>query len=143
MISRRRLIGSTVALSALGLGSRAAIVAANAPALQYPRPALVLIDTRFDDVPAIARRLATPGVRRLAMPRDVLDLWHGKRQAQSLADVGCFAGVTTERGFFLLRTLAADHRLRVLSATFHEAAPGAPRTEPLVSWIIGPAAANG
>lgn len=142
MITRRRMIGSGAAVSALGFGSRASPAASNAvphaatspaplaPAARPSSPlAVVVVDKRFDAAPALSRSLAAPDVPRLALPRDVLEFWH--RQLAPLCATGRHAigGVTTERGFFLLRTLAADHRLRVKSRRAHGA---------LVSWVIGP-----
>ena len=77
---------------------------------------------------ALAGMLVAPGARQVAMTRDVLDLWH--RQIAPACQRGALsiAGVTTERGFFLLHTLAADLRRRVLSRSHHGA---------LVSWLIG------
>lgn len=135
MITRRQMIGSTAAVSALGIGSRAVTAAPGVPATRKHAPpaspslAMVVVDERFDAAPALARSLATPDVPRLALPRDVLEFW--QRQLAPLLSAGGHAigGVTTERGFFLLRTLAADHRLRVRSRRAHGA---------LVSWVIGP-----
>ena len=127
MISRRHLIGSGVAASALGLGAR------RAPALEVPAratapAAFLIVDERFEAARTIARSLDTPGAQYLALPRDVLDLWHRQLEPACRQGAQSIAGVTTGRGFFLLQTLAADQRLRVLSRTQHGA---------LVSWLIG------
>jgi hypothetical protein len=90
--------------------------------------AAVVVDGRFDAAGVLARSLA-PNARRVTMPRDVLDLWQQHLAPICRTRSQAIAGVTTERGFFLLRTLAADHRLRVLSRTVHGS---------LVSWVIGP-----
>lgn len=126
MITRRHLIGSGAAMSTLG--TLFPLTSAASPARSRPPVALIVVDERFEAAPALARTLVAPGARQVAMTRDVLDLWH--RQIAPACQRGALsiAGVTTERGFFLLHTLAADLRLRVLSRSQHGA---------LVSWLIG------
>ena len=126
MITRRHLIGSSVAVSALSAFFPAASGAS--PARSLPPVTLIVVDERFEAARALAGMLVAPGARQVAMTRDVLDLWH--RQIAPACQRGALsiAGVTTERGFFLLHTLAADLRLRVLSRSHHGA---------LVSWLIG------
>lgn len=133
MISRRALIGCGVAASALGV----ATPWSRATASTRPSPlplALLVVDERFGAARELASRTA-PGVRRLALLRDVLDLWHREIEPLVRSGTGAIAGVTTERGAFLFQTLGADHRLRVRSRTVHAATAG---TEPLVSWVLGP-----
>jgi hypothetical protein len=143
VISRRHWIGCAVAASALGAASRLGHalesstqpVAATATATAT---AVVIVDERFEVARALARSLALPAIPRVVLPRDVLALWH--RQLAPLCQTGrhAIAGVTTERGFFLLRTLAADHRMRVLSS--NALATRRADHEPLVSWTLGPRA---
>lgn len=133
MISRRHAIGSGVALSALAVGARATITA-SAPTPRAARVAFLIVDERFDAARTLSRSIAAPTAQCLPMPRDVLDLWHRHLATACRTGTVSIAGVTTERGFFLLRTLAADQmsasgRLRVLSRATHGA---------LVSWVIGP-----
>jgi hypothetical protein len=128
VITRRHAIGSGVAASALGSFCPAAS-AAGSPARIAPPVALVVVDERFEAASALARTVVAPGARHVAMTRDVLELWHRQLAPACQHGALCIAGVTTERGFFLLHTLAADQRLRVLSRTNHGA---------LVSWLIGP-----
>lgn len=133
MISRRHAIGSAVALSALAVGARAAH-GVKVPAPRAVRVAFLVVDERFDAARTLARSIAAPGARYLPMTRDVLELWHRNLAPACRTGRLSIAGVTTERGFFLLRTLAADQRsatgrLRVLSSVAHGA---------LVSWVIGP-----
>jgi hypothetical protein len=128
MISRRHLIGSGLAVSALGLGVRDTI-ASITPTRPAARVAFLVVDERFEAARTLARSLAAPGIRRVALTRDVLDLWHRQLAPACRTGTQAIAGVTTERGFFLLHTLAAEHRLRVHSRTAHGA---------LVSWLIGP-----
>ena len=135
MISRRQLIRSGIAVSALGLGGRIA-PAVEVPTLRAVRISCFLVDTRFDDARQIAQVGALPGQDLIALPRDVLELWHDQlRPALDLA-TQALAGVTTERGFFLLRTLAADHRLRPRFTARH----AAPREGLVVHELAGPLA---
>jgi hypothetical protein len=130
MISRRRMLGSSAAVSALGLGNVYAKAAASSRSATRASAPIhcVVVDQRFEAAQALAGDLA-PGARRIVMPRDVLELWHRQLAPVCRNRQHAIAGVTTERGFFLLRTLAAEHRLRVLSRAVHGG---------LVSWVIGP-----
>jgi hypothetical protein len=128
LITRRQLIGSGLALSALGLGAHNTM-ARDVPGRPAARVTLLVVDERFAAARTLARSLAAPGIQRVALPRDVLDLWHRQLAPACRSGAQAIAGVTTERGFFLLRTLTAEYRLRVLSRTTHGA---------LVSWLIGP-----
>jgi hypothetical protein len=133
VISRRQLIGSGMAMSALGFGVRLA------PALESSSPLPVtqfVVDTRFDDALEIALRAVAPGARIFALPRDVLELWHEQLMPTVNRAPQAFGGVTTEHSLFALRTLAADHRLRVQFTAVHDSPR---RSEPLYSWVIGPA----
>jgi hypothetical protein len=135
VISRRQLIGSGIAVSAIGIGAR--IASAIWPATPHVAPRFLLVDTRFDDALEIARLTAPPGIETIRLQRDVLELWHHRLKPMTGAVPFAFAGVTTEHGFFTLRTLAADHRLRVRSAKWHAPRVGHGAREPLVSWVIG------
>ena len=143
MFTRRQLIGSGMAVSTLGLGGGVAtaleLPASPAAHASHHLAACLIVDTRFDEARRIARQFARPGLDVIALPRDVLGLWHERLAPSGGIAPRAFAGVTTEHGFFALRTLAADHRLRVLHSTAHAAAH---RDEALVSWVIGPAASR-
>jgi hypothetical protein len=144
VISRRHLIGSGMAASVLGLVGRVASANHTLPppdARFAPLLATqVIVDTRFDEAVEIALGAAAPGARVIALPRDVLELWHDRLAPTPARPPQTFAGVTTEHGLFTLRTLAADHRQRVLYTTVHASRHGG---EPLVSWLIGPAPSRG
>jgi len=102
-------------------------------------PRFLLVDARFDNALEIARQMLP--AETIHLQRDVLELWHDRLKPVPGSRSVTFAGVTTEHGFFTLRTLATDHRLRVRSAKWHAAPPGTADREPLVSWVIGPQAA--
>lgn len=122
-----------MAVSALGMASGNAF--AVAPSTM--RPTLLIVDTRFAQARAIAREYIAAGCELAELPRDVLEFWRHRLQPAIRSTRPVFAGITTERAFFILRTLAADHRLRVHAVAF--AAPRAPDEETLMSWVIGPA----
>ncbi|MET0292021.1 MAG: hypothetical protein ABW136_06605 [Steroidobacteraceae bacterium] len=133
MISRRQVIGYGVAASALGsLGVSNALERPNASPASI---ALVVVDERFESARKLASSLASRAVPRIALPQDAFDLWHRTLEAICRSGDRSFAGVTTERGLFLLSTLAAGDRLRILSRSEHR-----PRGESaaLLSWTIGP-----
>jgi hypothetical protein len=118
MINRRRMIKTALAVSALSVAGTRMISRAEAlvPAI---RPSMVIIDSRFDDAVEIAQQAAQAGAQLLEQPRDVLAMWYDE-VLPSLTEVRpIFGGVTTLTGFFLFRTLAADHRLRVIYSAEH------------------------
>lgn len=132
MANRRQVIGAGLALAALPLLGKTPTWGASPVAAPIP-VGRILVDERFPDAVAMA---AAAGVPTTAMTRDVLGLWHDDLlpafRAGRLAALG---GITTETGLFLIRTLAADERLRVISQVEHLGAAG---QVTLVSWIIGP-----
>ena len=135
-ISRRQLIGWGVAVSMPGIAAplKETLDLTVPPP---PRVALVVVDRRFDLARHVALSIAPLAVRRVALPRDVLDLWHRELEPLCRAGTRSIAGVTTERGLFLLQTLAADHRLRMASRSTHAPLREDPH-EPLVSWLLVP-----
>jgi hypothetical protein len=143
VISRRQLIGSGMAASAFGLGFRvtSALEPLSPPVARVvPQSATrFIVDTRFDDALEIALQAAVPGAQFVTLPRDVLELWHDQLAPMPKHAAQAFGGVTTEHTFFALRTLAADHRLRVQSIAVH-ATPQ--RDEALYCWVIGPTASR-
>jgi HEAT repeat protein len=129
------VIGAGLAVAALPFwGERffggASPVSASIPVGRF------LVDERFAEAVAMAAKVAAAGVPTTAMARDVLGLWHDDLlpafRGGRLAALG---GITTETALFLIRTLAADERLRVISQAAHLGAAGQVR---LVSWTIGP-----
>lgn len=135
MISRRQLIGCGLAGAAWQLAGAGAFTQSRAThslvagASSTIPVSLLIVDERFESARRVAASLA-PGIRRATLPQDVFDLWHQELEALCRSRRDAIAGITTERGLFLIQTLAADYRLRVLSRSVHEAS--------LVSWVIGP-----
>lgn len=140
-----------MAASALGLAQRMGgavevpSTAMETPATPDARVAFLVVDERFDAADALARSLMRnvllAPTSRISMPRDVLALWNSPMADECRNGTHAFAGVATERGFFLLSTLAADHRLKVLYRESHAAQRGAANA--LTSFIIGPRALRG
>ncbi len=138
MLNRRQLIGRSVAASAAVLGARL-VGAMPAPEQTNRLKAdFLLIESRFSQSQKLAKQFSAPGARTINLPRDGLGLWHEQLLPAISAAPQKIAGVTSERSFFLLSTLAADQRLRVLHSTIHRARPHSPHDENLVSWLIGP-----
>jgi hypothetical protein len=66
--------------------------------------------------------VADAGLNTVRLPRDVLGLWHDRLLTQLRSGVlPAFGGITTPDGLFLLRTLAADQRRRVVYSAEHTA----------------------
>ena len=120
MTTRRQFIGTGVALAALPSASFAAsFAAATSSALRLER---FVFDSRFAAAATVAGHMADRGVPLSAVAGDLTNLWYHeldlawKRAPQPLA------GVTTRQGLFVLETLAADHRMRVVYRGEHRTA---------------------
>jgi len=86
----------------------------------------VLIDERFADAIAMAGYVAAAGVTVTMLPRDVLGLWHDQLlPSLRSGQLQALGGITTSEGFFLLRTLAADLRWRVIYEANHRTSSAA------------------
>jgi hypothetical protein len=77
----------------------------------------------------------------MPLPRDLLGFWHEHFAPARGGSREAVGGVTTERGFFLLQTLAANQRLRVQRVWSQPAAGHAivHQDTSLVAWVMGPA----
>ena len=139
MVTRRQLMRSAMALPGIALSQRLAI-AAPSPGAPAERVHKVLIDERFALSRRIAQRLFSPSAVLMPLPRDLLGFWHQHLAPVRGGSPAAVAGVTTERGFFLLQTLAADHRLRV-QRLWSQTATGDASVhldKSLVAWVMGP-----
>ena len=124
MANRRQVIGAGLALSALPLlgGSLPAGERLVATPIRVGR---LLVDARFADAAQMAVQATGEGRQATAMPRDVLGLWHDELlPAFRDGRLAALGGITTDTGFFLMRTLAADQYLRVLYQAGHAPAEG-------------------
>jgi hypothetical protein len=137
MITRRQLMGSAMALPGIALSQRMAI-AAPSPGAPKARVHKVLIDERFALSRPIAQTLFTPAAIYLPLPRDLLGFWHQHLAPVRTGTTSAVSGVTTERGFFLLQTLAADHRLRMQRVWSQTAGDTSHLDTSLVAWVMGP-----
>jgi hypothetical protein len=119
MTNRRQMIGASLALAALPvLGG-----AISEPQRTGPVPIRIdrlLIDPRFPDALNMAGHFNASEPAVTALQRDVLDLWHDDLLPAMTHDrMESIAGITTETAAFLIRTLAADQRFRVLYRAAH------------------------
>jgi hypothetical protein len=119
MANRRQVIGAGLALAvAPGIGRSLSWREPPGPA---PLPVgRLVIDARFPDAVEMAAHAATAGGAASELERDVLGLWHDELlPAFAGGRVVAFGGVTTDTTLFLMRTLAADHRMRVIYRADH------------------------
>jgi hypothetical protein len=119
MTNRRQMIGAGLALAALPvLGG-----AISEPQRTGPAPIRIdrlLIDPRFPDALSMAAHFNASESAVTALQRDVLDLWHDDLlPAMTDGRMESIAGITSETAAFLIRTLAADQRFRVLYRAAH------------------------
>lgn len=137
MVTRRQLMGSAMVLPVLALNNRMAIATPlrGSTATSINR---VVIDARFALSRRIAQRLFSPGAILMPLPRDLLGFWHQHFAPVRGGSTRAVAGVTTERGFFLLQTLAADHRLRMQRVWAQSSSRDAGHLDTtLVAWVMG------
>jgi hypothetical protein len=137
MTTRREVLGAAVALGVLPPLSFARAAASVALPMTF-KADRVLVDERFDEARIMAQQLRQSGMTVMTLPRDVLALWYDHLRPGLLdGSIKSVAGITDEAGVFLLRTLAADHRLRPLDRALHGLAPReAALSQPLVSWVL-------
>ena len=119
MTTRREVIGAGMALGLLpGLASSQPRLSTTVP--QSLAVSQVLIDERFADAIAMAGYAAAAGVTVMTLPRDVLGIWHDELLPELRNErLQALGGITTPDGLFLLRTLAADLRWRVIYEANH------------------------
>jgi hypothetical protein len=137
MTTRRELLGVAVALGVLPPLTFARATASVAQPLAF-KADRVLVDERFDEARVMAQQWRQAGMTIMTLPRDVLALWYDHlRPGLSDGSIRSLAGITDEAGLFLLRTLAADHRLHPLDQSLRGLAPSdAAVSQPLVSWVL-------
>ena len=115
MANRRQFIQSGFALSALSLTGIPAVsartVASELPSLRLER---FVFDSRFAPAVELARHAAHDGIPLAEMSGDLMDLWYDELDLRWKKGPMALAGMTTRGGLFVLETLAADHRMRVV-----------------------------
>ena len=109
-MTRREAVGAVLALPAVSL----AAPTANDPGpLSQPMPvARCVIDGRFALACRVGDQFRRLGGQVFDLPRDAFQCWD--QLSAGDGPVGAFAGVTTERSLFLLQTLAAGRRMRLV-----------------------------
>ena len=135
MTTRRQVIhiGLAAAVSLVGFPA-GETGAADTPVLSLD---LYVFDDRYPEAAALARQAARLGVPVHAASDDLTDLWRQELRPRWRTAPTTLAGVTTRGSLFVLETLAADHRMAVVSRRDF-AAGGQALQEPLVAWIIAP-----
>ena len=123
MANRRQFIQSGVALSALSSSVLAALPAGSSDAAPL-RLERFVFDNRFVEAVEVARYAASLRVPLAETSGDLTDLWGNELQPAWRQAPAAFAGITTRQGLFVLETLAADHRMRVVYRGEHAVAHG-------------------
>lgn len=113
MANRREFIQSGIALTAATLSAgEAARAAANDPRrLKLER---FVFDNRFTEAISAGRVAAAAGIPLAETSGDVTDIWFHDFDLRWKKAPMALAGITTRHGLFVLETLAADHRMRVV-----------------------------
>lgn len=124
MANRRQVIGAGLALTVMpGAGKSLSLREPSGPA---PIPVgRLVVDTHFPDAVEMAAQAATLGSIATALERDVLGLWHDDLlPAMRGSRLAAFGGITTDTTLFVVRTLAADQRMRVVYRSDHACPEG-------------------
>lgn len=128
-------LGAAMALSA-GVSLAAPPTRASGPALRLDR---LVVDDRYPDALSIAAHAADRAGITSRFSGDLTQLWYEQLDLAWRARPEALAGITTREGLFVLETLAADHRMRVIFRAEHSAA----RDRRMLHRIRGPAQALG
>jgi hypothetical protein len=121
--TRRRFIQSTVVLSAVPWATVAQSQLAEARS--SIRPERFVYDEGYPEPVDVARRVSTTGLRVSAVRGDLTDLWYNELDMLWKSKPVPLAGFTTRQELFVLETLAADHRMRLVYRGQHGLAIGA------------------
>lgn len=137
MAGRRHFIRSGLALAASlpTIGAWAAPSSSSAACAAHRfRPERFIFDARFADAVAVAREAAALGAQTIRIEGDLTKLWYEDLDLAWKRRPMTIAGITTRQGLFVLETLAADRRMRVVYRGRHDPA-GANRA---VHTLTGP-----
>ncbi len=135
MTNRRQLLQMGLAVSAASVLTAPLMPVAGTARGAGLRLRHYVFDNRFAEAIAMARSMAG-GAPLAETNGDMTDLWFNHLYAQWKRAPEALGGTTTPQGLFVLETLAADHRMRVIHRREYATADG----HPLVSWIIVPRA---
>jgi hypothetical protein len=136
MITRRQVLESGLA-ACVAAAAAAAFPAGAAPVV----PDLFVFDGRHPDAAAAAAAAARLGAQIAEAGDDLTELWRSRLRPLWGWGPSVLAGVTAPGALFVIETLAADHRQRMLSRVPLTLGRDGVGAEPLVSWVIGPRAA--
>jgi hypothetical protein len=136
MTNRRRFIQSGLAVSATSWIAASAfsapVGAAGTPAVRLDR---FVVDTRFAEAVETALHAAYQEIRLAETSGDLTDLWYDDLDLQWKKAPMALAGMTTQSALFVLETLAADRRMRVVYRGEH----GVPQGGRVAHVLTGPA----
>jgi hypothetical protein len=137
MANRRQFVQSGLALSAVASVRAGALPgearAADVASLRLDR---FIYDNRFAESVEIALYAGREGVPLWETSGDMTDLWIDYLAPKWSRQPAALAGVTTRDGLFVIETLAADHRMRVVYRGEH----GAPQDGSVAHALSGPQA---
>lgn len=137
MTTRRQFAKAAVAAAAVPLASlvltdRQAVLPSGVVLERF------VYDSRFAAAAAFAAEAERGGTPLAAFAGDLTELWYGELDLAWRRKPETLGGATTERGLFVLETLALDRRMRVVERVER----GSVGEERLFTWIIAPRAAQ-
>jgi hypothetical protein len=94
-----------------------------------------VFDGRFTEATQIAQYAAREGIALAETSGDLTDLWYDHLDLRWKKSPTALAGMTTQRGLFVLETLAADRGMKVVYRGRH----GVARNGSVAHSLVGPA----
>ena len=117
MTNRRQFIHSSFALTVAGSSVFSIVGAQSAtPPMRFTH---FVFDKHFPAATAVARDVARTGTGLAETDGDMTALWYDELDLAWRKSPMPLAGVTTHQALFVLETLAADHRMRVIYRGAH------------------------
>jgi hypothetical protein len=134
MIDRREFV-TTGLLLATGSAVARPLLASSSTDTVIASPELFIYDSSFPQAQQLANSMASAGIALAAIKGDFTALWSTHLKPRWQQRPMTVAGLTTERTLFILQTLAADHRMKLLHSQQIEQVAGA---EALHQWLLVP-----
>jgi hypothetical protein len=137
MTNRRQFMQCSVAVTMSVSMASAALAAAGSAKRAALWPERFVFDNRFAPARQMAQRMARQGILLGECSGDLTDLWYNHLDLQWRKSPMILAGMTTREGLFVLETLAADHRMRVVQRD-ELSVPDSAFGKSLYYWTIAP-----
>lgn len=105
-----------------------------ATAPDFPQPELFIFDSRYQQARTLATKIGSQGIALANSEGELTQLWTGHLKARWEQGTMTLAGLTTRSDLFVLSTLAADYRMKLL---YEEEVPCMEGGGDLYAWVLG------